>query len=254
MWQSIVLVIIYFHLLFIVALLLKDNSIADIGWGIGFIIFSAALAYQYHINNTAQWITLILVILWGVRLSIHIFLRKLGAGEDFRYKQWRDTWGKHFIWRSYLQVFILQMILMLIISLPIVMLFCYSSFSYALCTVGTLISFAGLMMETVADWQLICFKKNQMNKGKIIKTGLWKYSRHPNYFGEACFWWGVGVIALGSQYGYWGLIGPVIITVLLRYVSGVPMLECKYKDNVEFQQYANNTPIFIPFIKSRKHK
>ncbi|MDF1654972.1 MAG: DUF1295 domain-containing protein [Coxiellaceae bacterium] len=250
---SIILIVVFFHALFFLALLVKDNSIADIGWGLSFVLLALTLAVCNTVSGINQWLILVLVVAWGLRLSGHIFLRKIGAGEDFRYKQWREQWGKHFVWRSYLQVFILQMLLMLIISTPIILSFYHQPTFNAVSVIGVVVCVLGLYFEWVGDWQLARFKENSNNKGRIIQTGLWRYSRHPNYFGEACFWWGIALLALTAPQGYWGLIGAIVITCLLRFVSGVPMLEIKYKDNPDFQAYAKKTPVFIPYSILRRN-
>lgn len=252
MVSAIVSVILYFHLLYLLALLLKDNSVADVGWGISFVLLAVVLACTTTMAPP-HWLLLVLVCVWGVRLSFHIAMRKVGAEEDFRYKQWREAWGKTVVWRSYLQVFLLQMIIMFIIALPLFLAFHAKVLPFDLMTiVGALICCVGLYFEVVADYQLRQFKKQSSNDGKLITSGLWRYSRHPNYFGEACFWWGIALIALPAPYGYWGLLGALTITLLLRFVSGVPMLEKKYADNPEFQAYAEVTPIFIPWFKRRE--
>ncbi|MDF1795111.1 MAG: DUF1295 domain-containing protein [Coxiellaceae bacterium] len=251
---SVIAVIIFFHLLYIIALAIKDNSIVDIGWGLSFVILTLGLAWSQFPLGASQWIAASLVVIWGLRLSVHIAMRKRGHGEDFRYLKWRQDWGKHIIWRSYLQIFILQLLFMLIISLPIFFTFStYLTFSW-LTVLGVILSLAGLYFEVISDWQLTQFKKAPNNQGKIIQTGLWHYSRHPNYFGEACFWWGIACIALQAPHGYWGLIGALVITLLIRFVSGVPMLESKYKDNPAFQAYAKITPVFIPRLFRNKTK
>lgn len=243
---AICLVMVFFHGLFIVALLKKDNSIVDIGWGMSFIILASTLAGCATQLGITQLITLSLVVLWGLRLSLHIALRKRGHGEDFRYQQWREQWGQHVIWRSYLQVFVLQMLVMLIISLPLFLIFTQPGVFAWYVVVGILVAVFGLVFEALSDWQLVQFKRSQPQSGAVIQSGLWRLCRHPNYFGEACFWWGIAIMGLSVNYGVIGLIGALTINLLVRYVSGVPLLETKYKNNPEFQRYAAKTPVFVP--------
>jgi steroid 5-alpha reductase family enzyme len=187
----------------------------------------------------------VLILTWGIRLSGYILWRKIGKPEDFRYAAWRKSWGKSFFWRSYLQIFMLQMILLAIIATPIFLLF-NANYDVSIYTfIGSAIAICGLLIEIISDWQMLSFKKSA--KGGIMQEGLWRYSRHPNYFGEALFWWGIAIIAyLPNNYGL-EVISPLIITILVRYISGVPMLEEKYKNNAEFQNYAAKTSIFIPW-------
>jgi steroid 5-alpha reductase family enzyme len=249
---AIVVVVLFFHLMFFFSLLKKDNSWADVGWGLSFIILCIGLLLTKQKISIAQVLLSSLVLLWGLRLSWHIASRKRGEGEDFRYKQWREQWGKHVLWCSYLQVFLLQCLIMLIVASPIFVVFNSSSSLNSFTLIAALFALFGLIFESLADWQLKAFKRNPKNKGRIIETGLWFYSRHPNYFGEACFWWGLGSMSFASSQSYYALIGPLVITFLLRYVSGVPMLEDKYKSRADFVAYAKKTPAMIPNFFKRK--
>ncbi len=240
---------LYMTIVFILALIRKDNSIVDVAWGVGFIIIAIYTIIQSGEVDLRKMIVSLLVLLWGLRLSFHIMVRNSGKGEDFRYKAWRNTW-KYFVLRSYFQIFMLQGLFMLIISTPI----WFVNFGNG-CplgpwdSLGLLIFGAGFLIETIADYQLSEFKRNTANTGKIITTGLWSVSRHPNYFGEALVWWGISFYALSFPYGWMALISPVVITLLLRFVSGVPMLEKKYENHPDWANYKLNTAAFIPFIK-----
>jgi len=247
MLVTLIVLIIYFHLLFLFAVLLKDNSIADIGWGFGFIVIDLSLFMQQHNNQLPQRIISLLIILWGARLTIYLFLRKRGQPEDFRYQQWRKSWKKFFLLRAYVQIYWLQMLLMCVVALPLFLMYHKQQSASILTYVGSLIASIGLIFESVSDYQMAQFKKNLAHKGQVIQIGLWRYSRHPNYFGEALFWWGIAIICLPlTRYGTW-LISPIAITVLVRYISGVPMLEKKYSRHSSFQDYAARTSCFIPW-------
>lgn len=249
---TVIIVVIFFHLMFFFALFKKDNSWADVGWGLSFILLCACLLLSTAEISFTQILISSLVLLWGLRLSWHIASRKLGEGEDFRYKQWREQWGKHIIWRSYLQVFLLQCLIMLIVASPIFIIFNDNASLNSLTILAAIFALFGLTFESLADWQLKKFKKQVNNKGKLIESGLWFYNRHPNYFGEACFWWGIGIAAFASSGSFLALIGPLLITLLLRYVSGVPMLEEKYRSRPDFIAYAKKTPAIIPNFLKRK--
>ncbi|MCJ7679308.1 MAG: DUF1295 domain-containing protein, partial [Candidatus Aminicenantes bacterium] len=167
---------------------------------------------------------------------------------DFRYAKWRKEWGRWFVLRSYFQVFILQGVLMGIIALPILLV--NASMKPGLTWLdglGVAVWVIGFCFETMGDLQLARFKKNPSNKGKIMTSGLWRYTRHPNYFGESAMWWGIFLITLSVPGGWVGVVSPVLITFILLFVSGVRMLEKKYGDNPEFQAYAERTSVFIPF-------
>lgn len=246
-----IIIFTYMVLFFMLAQALKDNGIVDIGWGIGFIFLSTVLVFLDLDITPRQFILYILILIWGFRLAIHIYFRNEGKPEDFRYANWRREWGKYAVVRAFFQVFMLQGFFMFIIALPIIMvnLESGSSITY-IDIIGIIIWLIGFYFEAVGDYQLLQFKKSAENKGKIITSGLWKYTRHPNYFGECVMWWGVFIISISSGNYYISIISPFILTWLITRVSGVPMLEAKYKDNKEFVEYAKKTNAFLPwFVK-----
>ena len=240
-------VFLYMNLVFIIALAIKDNSIVDIAWGIGFICVTWVTFFLSEGIPMRAILMTTLVTVWGVRLAIHVGLRNLGKPEDFRYANWRQKWGKWFVPRSYLQIFLLQGILLLIISYPVLLVNQSDSTGLtALDLIGVLLWCVGFLFESVSDYQLVRFKSNPENKSKIMTGGLWRYSRHPNYFGEALLWWGIYVIALSVPSGWTAVISPVLITFLLLRVSGVTMLEKKYVGNDAYAAYVRKTSAFIP--------
>lgn len=233
-----------------ISLVLKRNDVADIAWGLGFVLVSW-VSFYLSPNTERGLLVAVLVTLWGIRLSLHIFLRNLNKPEDFRYRNWRDSW-KHFYLRSFLQVFILQGLFLYIISLSVIFIQQDHTRHLSLIDwVGTTVWVVGFLMESVSDYQLKAFKKEPEHAGRIITTGLWKYSRHPNYFGEVVQWWGIFLIALPLPGGWMTLVSPLTITYLIRYVSGVPMLERKYAGNSEFEHYKKRTSIFFPLPPGR---
>lgn len=246
------IVLVYMTLFFIIAVLIKDNSIADIAWGPGFIIVSIAVML-YHGSFGARNILLTAIIaIWGSRLSIRIFLRNVGRGEDWRYKKWRDEWGRLFFLRSYLQVFILQGAILLVNIAPVIIVHASRTYTLHLTDLlGLCVWLLGFFFESVGDHQLDRFVKNPANRGKIMDGGLWRYTRHPNYFGEITMWWGIFIIALPSPYGYFGIIGPVMITLMIVFVSGVPMTERSMEHDPAFREYKRRTSMLIPWIKRK---
>jgi steroid 5-alpha reductase family enzyme len=243
------LVFIHATIWFFIGLLKKRNDVADIAWGLGFIVISLYLFFTEALSVVST-LVYFLVTLWGLRLSWHIGMRSSGKPEDFRYQKYRQDWGDTVIWRSYLQVYLLQGVFMLIISIPIIIASTGPSNSInAFTVIGFILWVIGFAFEAIGDYQLSVFIKNKRNKGDIIQTGLWKYTRHPNYFGEVVLWWGIFIITLSIENGFWGIISPITITFLLLRVSGIPMLEAKYKDNPQFQDYKKRTSAFFPRFK-----
>ena len=244
LWLAIAL-LGYALIWFLIAVIKKRNDVADIAWGLGF-VFLAWLAFYFSSQHELGLLVNILVTIWGVRLAVHIYRRNRGKPEDFRYHQWRMEW-KNFYTRSFLQVFLLQGFFLYLIALPVTVINVSQNrdFSWVDFT-GVLIWTIGFFIEVVADFQLSKFKSKSENKGRIITTGLWQYSRHPNYFGEAVQWWGIFLLALSVPLGWITIISPILITILVRYVSGVPMLERKYQGRADFESYKKSTSIFFP--------
>lgn len=230
---------------FIVAVVKKRNDVADVAWGLGF-VWVAWLAYTLSTGNMRAMVVNSLITIWGVRLALHILTRNSGKPEDFRYAQWRREW-QHFYLRSFLQVFMLQGVFLFVIAFPAIFINMEPATEWQLLDIAGIVLWCiGFTFEVVGDYQLNQFKKDAGNSGKIITTGLWRYSRHPNYFGEAVQWWGFFIIACALPMGWITVVSPLLITYLLRYVSGVPMLERKYAHHPEFDIYKRKTSIFFP--------
>lgn len=234
---------ISYGLLFLLSIALKDNSIADIFWGLGFLQVAIHAIFLSGTRMASQTLFTILIALWSLRISSYILSKKwIKKGEDARYARWREQW-KHFYLRSFFQVYLLQGVLLLLIAIPILLINTTPP-PVGVVTVGGLcIALFGLTYETIGDLQLRLFIKNK-KKGQVMTKGLWKYSRHPNYFGESVFWLGASVVAV--QVSPLTIISWVLITFLLRYVSGVPLAEERYADNKAFQAYKQKTPPMIP--------
>ncbi len=246
--------IVFFHMtyFYIVSLIKKDSGIVDIGWGLGFVFIAITTLVMGKNLYLKQILITILILLWGMRLAVYIFFRNRGKAEDWRYKKWRDDWGKNFALRAYFQIFMLQGLFMFIISTPIILVNSSDIETLSLFDVlGTLIWTFGFIFETLGDLQLYQFKKDANNKGKIMKSGVWKYTRHPNYFGEVTMWWGIFLIALPLSNGIFTIISPILITFLLLKVSGIPLLEKKYKGNKEYEEYKKITSVFFPYFPKK---
>lgn len=231
-------------LLFAVGILLKRNDIADIAWGLGFVLVILFLGWDKDYGQLEVILTT-LILLWGLRLSIYLFFRNSKKSEDFRYAKWRKEWGSSFYWRSFLQVYLLQSFVLLIIAFPLVFAFTtkidnLSTIQFFAIVIWTL----GFLWQTIGDYQLAHFKKE--NPDKLMTKGLWQYSRHPNYFGEIVMWWSIFLMVLPLPYGFITFIGPLTIHLLVAKVSGVPMLEEKRAGNKEFQKYKEKVPAIFP--------
>lgn len=247
---SVLLVVIFMTSLFFLSNALEDNSIVDIGWGVGFILLGIINLVTAPSPTTRQLIITGLITLWGVRLAVHILMRNRGRGEDFRYKTWREKWQPFFLVKSYTRIYLLQGAMMLLVGSPVILARMYGTTTDMdiLDTAGGVVWLVGFLFETIGDYQLLKFKQDPLHQGKIITSGLWKYTRHPNYFGEVVMWWGISLLVIGTGAGWWSLISPVFITVLILFVSGVPMLERKYADSPQFAEYKRKTSVFIPWF------
>jgi steroid 5-alpha reductase family enzyme len=240
---------LYMTIVFLLALKKKDNSIVDIAWGLGFVGVAILTFFLKEGWTTRHIFVSGLILIWGMRLALHIAIRNRGRGEDFRYAKWRQEWRRGFVLRSYVQVFMLQGVLLCVVAFPIMIVnFSERPDLTFLDIIGVGIWSIGFVFETVGDFQLRQFKKSPENRGKILTAGLWKYTRHPNYFGEALMWWGIFLIALSVENGWMAMISPLLISFLLLRVSGVTMLEKKYAGNSEFEAYAEKTNTFFPWF------
>lgn len=243
-------IFIYFTVLFFIAQKLHNNSIVDLAWGVGFVLVALTGYIVMPEKTKISTTILVLVTVWGVRLFWHLAKRNIGKPEDYRYVNMRKRWGKHWAkLKAYLNVFVLQGVLLLVVSLPILLTMTSSVKAFYWWNgVGILVWVIGFAFETIGDYQLTKFKKKESNHGKLLTTGLWSITRHPNYFGEALSWWGIFLISLNQVRNVWGVIGPLTITLLLLFVSGVPLLEKKYGQRPDFVAYAEKTSKFLPFI------
>jgi steroid 5-alpha reductase family enzyme len=237
----------YMTTLFCIAMIIRRNDIVDVAWGFGFVLVAATGAYLQPLLGPRQLLLFAMIVVWAVRLSSFIFMRNHGRPEDSRYKAWRDSWGRWFVPRSFLQIFMLQGLLLFIIALPVMTVMSSERQDLgAFEIIGAMIFALGLVFEAAGDQQKSNFKKDPSSDGKIITTGLWKYTRHPNYFGEVTLWWGVYLFTLGDLQAWWTIIGPLAISFLILKVSGIPMLEKPYEHRADFQEYKRRTNAFFP--------
>lgn len=243
----------YMSAWFVLSLAKKRNDVADTAWGLGFVLLTWVSFFLGQVQGVRGLFVGILVSMWGIRLAWHIHMRNRGKAEDYRYAKWREDWGKWFYVRSYVQVYLLQGVLLFFIVLPILLI--NKSPGQALGILdftGLAVWILGFVFESFGDAQLARFIKDPANKGKLMQSGLWRYTRHPNYFGEVTMWWGVWLIALSVPNGWLSVIGPITITFLILKVSGVPMLEKKMEENSQFAEYKKRTSVFIPWFPKNK--
>jgi steroid 5-alpha reductase family enzyme len=247
----------FMTLLWLVSLMLKNSSIVDIFWGTGFVIVTwAAFLLTPDGYGSRRWLLCVLVTIWGLRLSLHILVRNWGKSEDFRYQVWRKESGAAWWWRSFFKVFFLQGIILWIVSTPLLAAQISAQpdrltwVDYAAIPVWLI----GFFFEAVGDFQLARFKANPANKGKLLQSGAWRYTRHPNYFGDAAQWWAYYLIALAAG-GWWTIFSPILMTTLLMRVSGVTLLEKTLKEEKPgYKEYVETTSEFIPwFPRKKKH-
>ena len=248
-------VIVFMVCVWILSLFKKDASIADIFWGLGFIQVAWITFFLSNGEGLRRFIVLFMITLWGLRLSIHLFVRNFGQGEDPRYRNMRSTHGKNFRIVSLFTVFLLQGFILWIISLANQLaMFVRSPVHLTwLDALGIMIWGVGFVLESIADKQLLSFKSDPANKGKVLDTGLWNYSRHPNYFGEMLIWWGFYIIALNHAGNAWVILSPVLITLLLLKVSGVSLMEKNITETrPDYLNYMKRTNAFFPWFPQKK--
>jgi steroid 5-alpha reductase family enzyme len=253
--QASLLIWILVTILWIWSVIIKNVSIVDLFWGIGFIVVNAFYVFSSGELNPRKILILILVSIWGFRLAIYLALRNIGKGEDFRYKEFRHKYGyESYWWVSYFQTFLLQGLLIMIVSLPLlgINMSPHPGNLTILDYLGIFIWLIGFTFEAGGDFQLSSFKKDPKNKGRVLNTGFWKYTRHPNYFGDSAVWWAYALFSAAAG-SYWQVIGSVVMTLLIIKVSGVALIEKTLnKSKPQYQEYIQKTSSFFPWFPKRK--
>jgi len=230
----------------LISLRRDDVSIVDSLWSLMFLLVALVYTAVSASGGPREPLVLAMVAVWAMRLSIYISWRNHGQPEDYRYQEIRANNEPGFRYKSLYIVFILQAALAWVISLPLAAAISGAGTFGILDFAGVSLWVAGMIFEAVGDFQLSRFRKDPRNRGKVLDTGLWRYTRHPNYFGNATLWWGFYLVALGAG-GWWTIVSPLLMTFLLLKVSGVALLE---KDiggrRPEYQQYVQRTNAFFP--------
>lgn len=250
-------ILIFAGVLWLISLRINDVSIVDSAWSLfqliaALIYFACMPASAGEIINLRATLVLALIIIWSLRLTIYITWRNWGHPEDYRYREIRERNQPHFAWKSAYLVFGLQAVLAWLLSFPTLTAMTYLS---ALTPVnpftpldiaGALLFCTGFLFESIGDWQLAQFKKSPANTGKVMTTGLWRFTRHPNYFGEFCMAWGMYVIAAAAG-GWWTIFAPLLISFLLLKISGVALMEKSIGERRPgYREYMLNTNAFFP--------
>lgn len=253
-FSGLIVILVMMFILWVFSVILKNVSIVDYFWGPGFIL----AATYYYLNSDGNIVRkntiFILTIIWGLRLAVYLLWRNRGKGEDFRYRQFRESYGEHrYWWISFFQTFMLQGILMWLISAPLLGAMYYGKnigfgfFDIA----GIIFWLTGLFFEAVGDLQMARFKAADKNKGTVMNKGLWRYTRHPNYFGDTSVWWGYGLICLAAA-SYLPVLGSLLMTALIIKVSGVALLEKSMVERKpDYKEYIEKTSAFIPWFPKK---
>jgi steroid 5-alpha reductase family enzyme len=252
--QASLLIWVLVTLLWIWSVIIKNASIVDIFWGFGFVAVNAFYVFMSGDLTDRKILILILVTIWGLRLAIYLASRNIGKGEDFRYQEFRRKYGEgRYWWVSYFQTFLLQGVLMMIVSLPLLGVSAGNKPGDLILIdyFGILVWLVGFSFEAGGDYQLSRFKRDAGNKGKVLDTGFWRYTRHPNYFGDSAVWWAFAFFSIAAG-GYWQVIGSVFMTLLIIRVSGVALLEKSLKDTKpQYREYVRKTSSFFPWFPKK---
>lgn len=233
--------------LWLVSLLLRDASIVDIFWGLGFVVVAWASFLAVGSYSPRSWLITVMATLWGLRLGGYLAWRNIGSGEDYRYQNMRKRFGSGWPIISLFYVFWLQGLLMWIVAFPLQAVHSESSSLGVLDVLGFVVWLIGMFFESVGDWQLARFKASEESKGQVMDRGLWRYTRHPNYFGDFMVWWGLYLVAAAGG-AWWTIFSPMVMSVLLMRVSGVTLLERSLKKRRPgYESYVARTSAFFPW-------
>ena len=249
-------IVVSMTLIWLLSLALRNAGIVDVFWGLGFTVLAGLGVWLTSGDPGRSALTLTLVAVWGVRLAAHIGWRSRGKPEDFRYQEFRRNAGSAFWWHSYFTVFMLQGGVMWVVALPLMAALSSPQPPAvgAWDVLAVVLWIAGFAFEAGGDLQLARFKSKPANRGRVLSSGFWGLTRHPNYFGDALIWWGFGCLGLAVG-AWWALISPIVMTFLLWRVSGVAMLERTMVDTKPgYREYVDSTPAFLPRIPGLRRR
>lgn len=252
--QASLIILLLVTLLWVVSVIIKNVSIVDLFWGMGFVVVNSYYFFMSGEMTPRKILLFALVSFWGLRLFIYLAFRNIGKGEDFRYQKFRKDFGpERYWWFSYFQTFLLQGLLIMLVSLPLLGAHLgnqsteLNGFDYS----AILVWIIGFVFEAGGDYQLSRFKMKPANKGKVLNTGFWKYTRHPNYFGDSAVWWSFALFSIAAG-SYWQIIGSILMTLLIIKVSGVALLEKTLNnDKPQYNEYIQKTSSFFPWFPKK---
>jgi len=261
---SALFLLFYLIIAFVVGTIKKNNGLMDVFYGPGYFVVALSSLILYLITNNEvnirQLIITFLVFIWALRLATYVFIRNRGKPEDYRYQAMRRKWKTNIVLKSFIRIYMFQGVVIFIVAFPIwfvnsidnpaIQILNFSGISLWF---GATIWFIGFLFETFGDYQLYKFKQNPENKGKVMDRGLWKYTQHPNYFGEVTQWWGIFIIALAVPFGFISIIGPTFITYMIFKVSGIRLLNWRYKDDDKYAEYKKRTSVFFPWFPKKEN-
>ena len=237
-----------------ISLVRRNAAIADALWGLGFVLVAWLTFFQADGFFMRKLLLALMVTIWGLRLFVHIAGRSRGKGEDPRYAAWRAQYGQKFWLVSLYRVFLVQALFLWLIAIGVQygQMAAQPAYLTWLDAAGFLIWLSGLIIESVADYQLRDFLSAPENHGRVMDHGLWRYSRHPNYFGETLVWWGIFVMVLPAPLGFLTIVSPLVITYTLLRLTGVTLMEeTEFSDNPEYQAYIRRTSAFVPWFPDK---
>ena len=243
-----VVIVVVMVTAWLVSLVRRDAGVADVVWGFGFVASSWVGAGVGDGQPDRSNLLLAMVTIWGLRLTGHLFVRNRGSDEDFRYASMRRRRGPNFAMTSLFTVFGLQGLAMFVVALPLLLAMTPDDPPVGgIAIVGIIVWGVGLFFETVGDAQLVRFRRDPANDGRVLDWGLWRYTRHPNYFGDMCIWWGMFIVAAETADARWGVVGPLLLTFMLVRVTGMAMLERGLrKRRPGYAAYIARTSAFFP--------
>jgi len=266
---SAIALFLYILIACVVGSVKKNNAIMDIFYGLGYFVvaftsFCLNLLWT-GVFSIRKLVVTILVLIWAVRLSTYVYIRNRGKPEDYRYAAMRKRWkesGKNIFLKSFTKIYLFQGLVIFIVVLPVLWinvsenppLVSILDFAEITLLLGALIWIIGFYFESVGDYQLYKFLNNPNRTKKVLDEGLWKYTQHPNYFGEVTMWWGLFIIALAVPWGFITIFGPIYITVQIIKVSGVKLLNKRFEGNDEYADYKRRTSAFLPWFPKKKKK
>ncbi len=251
---------IYMNIAFLIGTIKKNNAVIDSFYGAGFVIVAWTSLLLSGTLVIRQIIVTILVTIWGIRLSTYVTIRNWGKSEDYRYKAMRERFGDKVLIKSYGKIYMFQGLIIFLVVFPVIfinatssaLIVCFLDWRFISLILGVTVWILGFYFEFIGDYQLNKFLKNPNRTKNVLDEGLWKYTQHPNYFGEVTMWWGLFIVATGVPWGLLTVFGPILINFMIIKVSGVRLLNKRYEGNPEYIDYKRRTSAFIPWFPKKK--